>query len=239
MKKNNLSPVMVLCAAAVPFFCVLACTDFFSTSMASWAQRDPSSLVPGITTGNVQYLIRRSEKDPDLSLEVLKNIKAAADRAGPEAAAFLRAEGLKAGANAVDLGSSLLGSIGDIADVGDPGEAKGMLVNAINAMPNLAETGTVLRGLVPDSSSDPIAFNAFIAAADLNDLAMAAAVLLAAEAKASGDSAAYIDGIDLADPAKPPSGLVQILAEKAKEKYDAGGGDGLVGDLLEGLGLVP
>jgi hypothetical protein len=217
---------------------LMSCTDFFSTSLASWAQRDPSSLIPGVTTGNVQDLVRMAENDPALSLEVLKQIKAAADQAGPEAAAMLRAEGLKAGVNAVDLGSSLLNNIDDIAGVGDPGQASKMLVNAINAMPNLAETAAVLSALVPDPVLETAAFDAFIDAADLNDLAMAAAVLLAAEAKASGDSAGYIDGIDLADPAKPPSALVQTLAGKAKDKYDAGDEGGLVGDLLEGLGLV-
>jgi hypothetical protein len=236
MKKNKLFPGMALCAAAG--LCMLAsCTDLFSTSLASWAQRDPSSLIPEVTTGNVQDLINISENDPDLSLEVLKKIKAAADRAGPEAAAALQAAGLKAGANAVDLGSSLLNGIDDIANVGDPDEAKGMLVNAIDAMPNLAETGAALNGLIPDPSNTA-AFNAFTATADLNDLAMAAAVLLAAEAKASGNSGGYIDNIDLADPAKPPSALVQALAGAAKAKYDAGDGSGLVGDLLEGLGLV-
>jgi hypothetical protein len=237
MKNNSLSSAMVFCAAAIPVFCVLACTDFFSTSLASWAQRDPSSLVPTVTTGNVRDLVRRSGNDPKLSLEVLKKIKTAADHAGPDAAALLRAEGLKAGANAVGLGSSLLNSIDDISNVGDPVEAKGMLVNTINIMPNLEETAAVLRGLVPNPANTD-AFDAFIATADLNDLAMAAAVLLAAEAKASGDSAGYIDDIDLANTAKPPSPLVQVLAEKAKEKYDAGGGKGLVGDFLKGLGLV-
>ena len=235
MKKRNLSPVMVLRAAVIPVFCVLAsCTDFFSTSLASWAQRDPASLVPEVTTGNVRDLVRMAENDPDLSLELLREIKAAADRAAPGAAAFLQAEGIRAGINAVDLGSSLLHGIDDIARVGDPDEARGMLVNAINAMPNLTETGAVLSDLVPDPS-DTAAFDAFIAAADLNDLAMAAAVLLAAEAKNSGDSAGYINDIDLADSGKPPSALVRALAGEAKAKYDAGDGSGLVGDLLEGL----
>jgi hypothetical protein len=240
MKKNSLSLTFLAAVSAVvlPVLCTLSCTDFFSTSLASWAQRDPASLIPGVTTGNVQDLVRTAENDPALSLELLKKIKAAADQAGPEAAAMLRAQGLKAGANAVDLGSSLLNSIDDISVVGDSGQAADMLVKAINAMPNLAATAAVLSGLVPDPASETAAFDAFIDAADLNDLAMAAAVLLAAEAKASGDSAGYIGGIDLADPAKPPSALVQVLAKRAKDKYDAGDGGGLVGDLLEGLGLV-
>jgi hypothetical protein len=240
MKKNRLSPGFRVAVSAVilPVLYMSSCTDLFSTSLASWAQRDPSSLIPEVTTGNVRDLIRKAENDPALSLEVLRKIRAAADRAGPEAAASLRAEGLKAGVNAVDLGSSLLNSIEDISGVGDPDQATDMLVGAINAMPNLAETAAALSGLVPDPALETAAFNAFIDAADLNDLAMAATVLLAAEAKASGNSAGYIGSIDIADPTKPPSALVQTLAEKAKEKYDAGDGGGLLGSLLEGLGLV-
>ncbi|MDR1617506.1 MAG: hypothetical protein LBS06_00480 [Treponema sp.] len=234
MKKNNLPLGMVFCAAAV--LCMLtSCTDFFSTSLASWAQRSPSSLIPGVTTGNVQDLIRTAENDPELSLEVLKKIRDAANRAGPEAAARLQAAGLKAGVNAVDMGSSLVNSIGNMTDVGDPDEAKGMLVNTINAMPNLAETGAVLSDLIPDPSNTA-AFEAFTAAADLNDLAMAATVLLAADAKASGNSAAYINAVD--GTSSTVSGKVLALANAAKVKYDAGDGGGLVGDLLEGLGLV-
>jgi hypothetical protein len=235
MKKQRLLPGVVFCLAVIPVLGTLAsCTDFFSTSLASWAKRDPASLIPTVTTGNVKELIVLAEKDPDLSLELLKKIKAAADRAGPAEAAALRAAGLKAGTNAVDLGSSLINNITDIADVGDMDQAKGMLSDAINDMPNLAETSAALSGLIPDPS-DTAAFDAFTAAADLNDLAMAAVILLAAEAKASGNSSNYISNITTPTAAPP---LVQALAAAAKAKHDAAGGGGLIGDLLEGLGLV-
>jgi hypothetical protein len=235
MKKQGLFPGMVFCLAVIPVLAMLAsCTDFFSTSLASWAKRDPASLIPTVTTGNVNDLIRMSENDPDLSLELLRKIKAAADRAGPEEAAALRAAGLKTGANAVDLGSSLINNITDMSDVGNADQARKMLSDAINGMPNLAETSAALSGLIPDPS-DTAAFDAFTAAADLNDLAMAAVILLAAEAKASGNSSDYISSITTPSAAPP---LVQALANAAKTKYDVEGGEGLVGDLLEGLGLV-
>jgi hypothetical protein len=216
---------------------LVSCTDFFSTSLASWAARDPASTIPAVDTGNVNDLIVIAENNPDMSLEILKKIDAAVQGAGEDEASSLRAAALQAAANASSLGPTLLNKAGDIAGVlNDPDGAQNLVIDAIKDMPNLAETRDALNSLLPEPGP---AFDAFIEKADANDLATAAAVLLAAEAKDMMDTGDYIQNFDPADPNISPSAALAVqLATEASKKYDAGDSGGRFKDILDGLNLV-
>jgi hypothetical protein len=208
-----------------------SCTDFFTTSLASWAQRDPSSLIPPVTTGNIQELIEITETNPDQSLALLKSINEAGDN--PE----LQAAALQVAANASGLGAAILQHADDIANI-DEDNAKDIVVDALNSLSNIVETGSVLKDILPDPT-DTTAWDTFVDVSSAEDLAMAAAVLLAAEAKsATGGALGYINGFDPTDASSTNTDaekLAVALAEAAINKPSSGG---LLGDLLAGLNLT-
>jgi hypothetical protein len=215
-----------------------SCTDFFSTSLASWAARDPASLIPAVTTGNVDELIDDSENNPDMSLAVLKKIGDALERASPDDASTLQAAALEAAANASGFGPTLLNKASDISSLmEDKNNAKGLIIDTINDMPNLQETGEILTAVIPEP--DTPEFDAFIEKADADDLATAAAVLLAAEAKSSSDSGDYINNFDSsASGLSPSANLAVKLAGEASKKYEETNSTSRLKDILEGLNLV-
>jgi hypothetical protein len=221
---------LLLSCFALFFF---SCTDFFTTSLASWAKRDPSSLIPPVTTGNVKELIELTESDPDMSLALLKNIDSAG--ANPD----LQAAALQVAANASGLGTAILQHTDDINNINE-NNAKDIVIDALNGLSNVAETGTVLGQILPDPSStepaDIAAWDNFVAASSAEDLAMAAAVLLAAEAKNAPKGASdYIEDFDPTTPATPTEKLAISLATAAKDKPSTGG---FLEDLLKGLNLI-
>jgi hypothetical protein len=215
---------LLLSCFALLFF---SCTDFFTTSLASWARRDPASLIPPVTTGNVQELIELTENNPDMALALLKKINDAG--ANPD----LQAAALQVAANASGLGTAILQHTDDIGSI-DETNAKGIVVDALNSLSNVAETGTVLGDILP--SPDTQAWDDFVAVSSAEDLAMAAAVLLAAEAKtAPGGASGYIDDFDPDVPGTPMEKLAVSLATAAKDKPSTGG---FLEDLLSGLNLI-
>jgi hypothetical protein len=220
------------------FFIVLplffSCTDFFSTSLASWAARNPESLIPKVTTDNVDELIASSENNPDMSLAVLKKIQDALKGAGSGATSDLQAAALGAAANASGFGSTILNKAGDISKVmEDKDNAKGLVVDAISDMPNLVETSETLTAILPKPGTGE--FDAFVEKADADDLATAAAVLLAAEAKGKDD---YIDSFDPNTADTESARLAVELARAASQKYEEDNSAGRLKDILEGLNLV-
>jgi hypothetical protein len=225
----GMAAILVLCGA---------CSDFFSSSLAPWAARDPSRLVPPVTVGNVRELILRAENNPDLSLEVLKGIlDAVVTSAGSDRAA-LQAAALQAAANASGLGVNLLNQAGDLDVFTDPAMTKELVKAGINSSDNLVESGSVLAAALPNPDDDA-AYAAFVAAAVADDLAMAAMVLLASEAKQTGDSSAYIDSFNTTgSPLNQSEKLALKLAESAAQKYDAEGGTGPLKDILDELHLI-
>jgi hypothetical protein len=215
-----------------------SCTDFFSTSLAPWAARNPDSLVPPVTTGNVDELVAGAENNPDLSLAILKKIKEALEGANPDDASSLQSAALEAAANASGFGPTLLNKASDISEIMEnPDNVKGLVIDAINDMPNLKETGETLIAIVPDPSTPE--FADFVAKADADDLATAAAILLASTAKDSLDGEGFINDFDPSAPDIPPSATLAVeLAKAAAQKYSETESGGRLKDVLEGLNLV-
>jgi hypothetical protein len=202
----------------------LSCSDFFTSSLASWAQRDPSSLIPAVTTGNVNDLILLTESSPDQSLALLRGI-AAADPS-PE----LQAAAITAATNASGIGAAILQHAGDISTI-DASNAEGIVADAINSLSNAVEAGAVLESIIPIPPPPPSTdWDDFVAEASAEDLAMAAVVILAGKAKDSGDPATYISAFS--STLGPSEELAQALADAALAKPDR---SDLLEDLLDGL----
>jgi hypothetical protein len=202
-------------------FLVFSCTGFFSTSLAPWAARSADSLIPPVTVGNVGELITQSEKSPDMSLALLQKIQDAVDGADAEDASTLQAAALQTAANASSLGPVLLEQVSNISEIlDDPAGIENMVAQAINSLTHLEETSEALTAALPDPA-DSGAFDAFVAKADPDDLAAAAAVLFAAEAK-DGDADFFTD-FDPSSPGSASAELAVKLAEEAIAKYDAAG----------------
>ncbi|MDR2110230.1 MAG: hypothetical protein LBP32_02875, partial [Spirochaetaceae bacterium] len=232
-----------LLAAALGGLLWTSCTDFFSTSLGSWAARDRRNIVPSVNTGNVKDLVVKAENDPDLSLGVLKGIDAAVKKTSGQERISLQGAALEAAVNASGLGGSVLNKAGELSSVDSPEKARDMVVDAITGMKNLEETSTVLGSILPDPEADPEGFLAFTDAADPNDLAMAAAMLLAAEGEKymDEDEEALEDYMDNFDPfgagLSPSERLAVKLAEEAAKKSE--GLNDSMKDRLDGLHLAP
>jgi hypothetical protein len=212
---------------------VLSCTGFFSTSLASWAQRDPAALLPAVTAGNVNDLIKKAANDPALSLELLKKIKGAVNSTAGGEKALLQAAALNAAANAAAPVKAVQKYIDGDTEINGSNAAE--LFNKIaGELKNRAETAETLKGILPATAvpGNP-EFDAFVEAADPYYLAMAALVLFADDAVRSGDSAGYIAAYASPGGASP---LAEALAKAALDKD----GDklGIAGDLLENLHLI-
>jgi hypothetical protein len=209
----------------------LSCSGFFSTSLASWAQRDPSKLIPAVTAGNVNDLIKKSKNNPALSLELLKKIRGTVNTVSAGEKAILQAAALNAAANAADPVKAVQKFIDGDTEI-DGTNAADLFNKITGELKNLAETAENLKGALPATAvpGDP-EFDAFIAVADPYYLALAAAVLFANDAVQDGDSAAYISGYT--NPGASP--LAEALAKAALDR----GGDtlGIAGDLLDNLHL--
>lgn len=213
---------------------LFSCTDFFSTSLAPWAARDPNSLIPPVTTGNVDELIAGAENNPDMSLAILKKINDALKGADADEASSLQAAALEAAANASGLGPAILNQADDISQImEDKDNAKGLVIDALNDMPNLKETGETLTSILPEPGTPE--FAAFVEKADADDLATAAAILLAAEAKNQGED--YINTFD-ASAATGSAKLAVELAAAASRKYEETESSSRLKDILEGLNLI-
>jgi hypothetical protein len=202
-----------------------SCGDFFTTSLAGWAQRDPSSLIPPVTTGNVAELLELTENSPDQSLALLKAIRDAG--ANPE----LQAAALRAAANASGLGAAIFRHADDISNITET-NVKGIVIGALNSSDNVVETGSVLGEILPDPS-DTAAWDAFVGVSSAEDLAMAAVVLLAGKAKEENDPEFYIDNFQTAT--GPTEKLAKELALAAQAKHTGGG---YLEDMLNGLHLI-
>jgi hypothetical protein len=226
---NRCGPLVVLLALLAVVFG--SCSDFFTHSLGEWAQRDPNSLIPSVTTGNIQNLLDMTANDPDLSLALLKKIADSNDASDPA----LQTAALQAAANAAGLGAAILQNAGNVKDL-DETTARDIVVNVVNGLGNLGEAASLLTGILPDvtavtfdPATDP-AWLAFTAVSSPGDLAMAAAVLIAADAKASGDPAAFFTT------APPADTLAVRLAVEASK--NPGGDDSFLEDVLKGLKLI-
>jgi hypothetical protein len=234
MMKKIIVPELVV------FLFFVSCTGFFTTSWGEWAARDPASLIPKITVSNVGELISMSENNPDLSLEVLKKIGNAAGSASGTDKTKLQNAAITAAVNASNLTTTLLANASNVSTLEDAEDVKDLITNTLNSMGNLTPASDALTGILPDPAVDSSGFDAFTDSASADDLALAAALILAGEAKKSVNSEDFIANYTPGSPANAPLILAEELAGKAKEKYDAGANaDSPLKDLLDKLGLVP
>jgi hypothetical protein len=216
-----------------------SCRQFFTTSLAPWAARDPASLIPPVTTANIQDLLEQSANSPDQSLALLDKIKDALATASAEDQAVLQAAALSAASNASGVATSILSNAGDLLNAMESGQQSDIISvvsDAIAGLSNLASTATVLADILPAPGTP--AFDDFVAQASPEDLAMAAIVLLAAEAQASGGVEHYITQFPPTSPNTTES-LAVALAGAAAASYAASGGTGQLADILAGLHLTP
>ncbi|MDR1318014.1 MAG: hypothetical protein LBJ90_00185, partial [Treponema sp.] len=177
-KYDFFTPLMSLVAA----FSLCSCTQFFSSSLAPWAARDPSTLIPPVTAGNVDELIKIAENNPDLSLEVLRGIDKAQRNSGGSEKAALQAAALKAASNASGMGTALMHQAGNISEImEETGNAKKLVADILGDMNNLNKTSDILVNTLPAPGTPE--YDVFAGKASADDLAMTAAIMLAAEAK--------------------------------------------------------
>jgi hypothetical protein len=237
MKKYT--PFLTLALGGV--FLLGSCTDFFSSSLGTWAVRDRTKKIP-VDPGNVNELVTKVENDPDMSLGVLKGISDAVKNASGADKVKLQTAALGAAVNAAALSNSILNRAGELSSADSPDKAKDMMVDAINDMQHLSETSTILGSVLPDPDADPEGFQTFVDAADPNDLAVAAAVLLAAEGKKhlddSGEAMSdYVDNFDPSGAGLSPSEklAVTLAGEAAKKPGDI---NSSVKNLLDGMNLT-
>jgi hypothetical protein len=223
-------------------FLLCSCTQFFSSSLAPWAARKPADLVPPVTVDNVDELIEIAENDPDLSLEVLKGIGKALEDADADEKSSLQAAALQAASNASGMGAAIMHQAGNISEaMEDKDNVKGLVADVLGEMDNLGETSDVLSDILPEPGTPE--FNAFVEKADADDLAMAAAILLAAEAKEQVNSEDYFTSFDPKDPGaslNPRENMAVALAKSALGKGDDpnSGLSGRLKEILEGLNLL-
>ncbi|AEF80687.1 hypothetical protein [Leadbettera azotonutricia] len=224
----------------------VSCTEFFSTSLAPWAARNPDNIIPAVTTGNVDELIAMTENNPDMSLAVLKKIEDAAKNATGDAKTALQTAALEAAVNATGMGSAVLNNVDKLVTV-DEDNAKKLVLDAIHDMKNLDASCKTLMGILPPPppityppTPDP-AFDAFTANANPDELAMAAAMLLAGELNKQDDPEAYINDFDPKNINDPESSanLAAALALVAAIDYDTIEDNGPLRQLLDGLHLLP
>jgi hypothetical protein len=224
---------------------LVSCTEFFSTSLAPWAARDPDKLIPAVTTGNVDDLIAMTENNPDMSLSVLKKIEDAVNNASGDAKAALQAAALEAAVNATGMGSAVLNNV-DKVTTATADNAKDLVIDAIGDMKNLEAACDTLMSILPTPppitvppTSDPD-FDAFTANAKPEELAMAAAMLLAGELNKQDDPEDFIDNFDPKTAAPGSSAnLAAALALVAAIDYDTVQDNGPLRQLLDGLNLLP
>ena len=189
MNKKNGSKYFVAAAACLA---LASCQQFFTTSLAKPLARDPASLIPAVTASNAKALADTVADDPAGSLVVLKGLADVVASAPPAEQPALAALALDVAANASGVGSALLESTGEIADLvtggnlSDPATQDKLfdaIDNAIGGLANLGDSAETLTTILTGTSATigQIAENA-----TADELAMAAIVLLAANAKDSG-----------------------------------------------------
>ena len=214
-----------------------SCRQFFTTSLAPWAARDPASLIPLVSTANIDELLEQSANNPDQSLALLDSINDALATASDADKAVLQAAALTAASNASGLATSVLSNAGALLNAQESGgDIIPVISDAIEGLANLADTATLLADILPDPSSQ--SFHDFVAQASPEDLAMAAIVLLAAEAQTVGGVENYIESFNPGSPSKDAETLAVALAEAAATAYATSGGTGPLADILAGLNLT-
>ena len=216
----------------------VSCTDFFTTSLGEWAARDPDKLIPSVNAGNVNDILSQVDNDPNASLAVLKKIKNAMANASPEDAIVLQNAALEAAVNSVGLVQAVLGVVTSLDEI-NVGSAPQKIADAVNGMKNLGSVGDELFAILPDVDDDPDSdFQKFITQASPDDLAFAAVVLLAGEAKqkSGGNLEEYMSTFDPGNTGSNSD--IENLAVELVKGIDPTTLTGPLGDIMRGLNLI-
>lgn len=207
------------------------CRQFFTTSLAPWAARDPATLIPTVTAANVGDLAQQTADNPDLAAALLDSIAAAIPGASPEDAAALQAAALDVAANASGVTTALYGTLSTIDVNNIQNIDQNALLDTISAtlagLDTLQSVAATLADIIPYSvSGTSITLDAdFVAAATPEDLVAAAIVLVAAEAQASENVQGYISTFNPSS----PSDNAAIAVALVNAAVSSGG----TGDLLD------
>jgi hypothetical protein len=214
----------------------VSCTDFFTSSWGEWAARDPANLIRNVSAGNVDEYIEMAENNPGLSLELLKKINGAVGSASGSDKTHLQSAAVTAAVNASDFTNVLMNNVPDVSTLEDGDKVKELINDTLNSMGNLTSVSDTLTGVLEQDTT------AFIDSASADDLAMAAALILAGEAKKTGTDI-FSNYIPNSAPPGTSLALAEELAAAAMGKYEdpsntSASTDSLLYDLLGKLNLV-
>jgi hypothetical protein len=235
-RQNNRMYVAVLTFIIPVVFTLSSCTDVFSTSWGSALKRDPDKLIPQVTSSNVEELLDASLGDPDFATILLGKINDSVKTAKGGEKAALQDAGLKAAANASGLATSILDNAGTLLTSGK-GSSKD-IQNTVDGIlrdmngENLQQIAGDLRTILDDEST----YKKNSKAPD-EDLAVAAVVLLLADAKKAENLDEYLDAfadrkesLTLTSNEKKALFLAETLAKKHTDNE-------IINELLDAMKL--
>jgi paraquat-inducible protein B len=187
--KSRMSWAVLILALAGALI-LSSCMDVFSTSWGSALKRDPNKLIPTVTASNVGELLEASLGDTEFASTLLSKIADSAKKTTGKEKAELQDAALKAAANASGLATEVLknaetllktanGNTGDIQHSID-----GILkdINGSNLQQISEDLNSVLTGNNYNGNK-----------ASNEDLAMAAIILLLADAQKADTLEDYLD----------------------------------------------
>jgi hypothetical protein len=227
VKKKIMIPGVLLSLVFV------SCTDFFTSSWGTWAARDPANLIRNVSAGNVDEYITMAENNPDLSLELLKKIGGASGSASGSDKAKLQSAAVTAAINASNLTTTLMNNAADVSSLENTDDVKNLVTSTLNSMNNLTPASDALVGILEQDKA------AFMASASADDMALAAVLILAGEAKKAGpDVFSDYENATIPPSSQPTIDFVEELATAALDKQQSGGGeDSELLKLLDALGF--
>jgi len=224
--------------------CVLAvmvlgsCQQFFTTSLAEVLARDPDSLVPEVDASNAADLAALAQNDPAMAMSVLDGINDAMAGASAADQVLLRTAAVDAAASASGIGPAVLSVADQLAKAEDDAAMITIMDQTLSGLGNLEEAASGLLSALPDPT-DTIAFDAFVAAADPGQLAVAALTLMASEAALDpAGIESYMNSVDPENPVGDSQILAIALATAAATQYEEEGGGGDLASMLASLNLT-
>jgi hypothetical protein len=223
----------------------VSCTDFFTSSWGEGLKRDPSSYIKNVSASNAKDMAKELKADPDASKELL-HVIAKKGGSNPE----LQAAGLMAANNAAELGTTLLSNVGtllDTLDVDDPDETEiqEALSEILEKLPNVTGIANDIEKMLASTTGNATDgyTNGIGSSATPDDIIMGALILVLGDFQSTGSGTIsdYIneiaDDFDDIDDETDLSTLSSKLQTAYKLLMSIEDKDGLVGDLLEGLGI--
>jgi hypothetical protein len=223
---------VVLIPALTAALTLSSCMDVFSTSWGSALKRDPNKLIPTVTASNVEDLLDASVGDTDFASALLGKIKDSAQNAKGAEKATLQDAALKAAANASGLATEVLKNAETLFETGNG--HTGDIQHTIDGILKDID-GSSLQQITRDLNS--VLDNAYRGSnASNEDLAMAAIILLLADAKKGGNLENYLNdfsnrkGGSLTPNEQTALRLAEIIAERNTD-------DDIIRQLLDAMNL--